>query len=328
MLRADLVRYLVNRLRYERDVAKHPEILDEDVSDPMIIVGLPRSGSTKLQRLMSVDSSVQGLWTWNAINPGLITDRSESTSARIALGELYAARYDQMKQSHAHVADAAEQDFFLLVQSFESLFQTNFVPAQRYLRWMRERSREPAYTYTKRMLQYLQWQDGGKKGRPWLLKSPVHIGALDVICDVYPRATLLYTYRNPVEIIQSYCYMMDTYWAPMYANLTPEFIGRHCLEYWGPEMARFARQRKLLGKRLDMVSVPYERIVREPIEVAREFHARAGRELSAEAIRAMAAWDNDNEQYKFGRPEYSLSRYGLTEAEILAALDPEGLTST
>ncbi|MDG2001866.1 MAG: sulfotransferase, partial [Novosphingobium sp.] len=61
---ANFTRFLVNRLRWEADVAKHPEILEEDVSDPIIVLGLPRSGTTKLQRFLSADPNVQGTPSW------------------------------------------------------------------------------------------------------------------------------------------------------------------------------------------------------------------------------------------------------------------------
>src|SRR5690606_6163617 len=62
-------RLLVNRLRFAEDLAHHPEILDEDVSDPIVVIGFPRSGTTVLQRMMSADPAMQSLKLWRLLNP-------------------------------------------------------------------------------------------------------------------------------------------------------------------------------------------------------------------------------------------------------------------
>ena len=69
-----MLRHLVNRLRIEDDLRRHPEILDEDVSDPIVIVGMPRTGTTKLQRMLSAAPEVQKLYLWRMLNPAPFPD--------------------------------------------------------------------------------------------------------------------------------------------------------------------------------------------------------------------------------------------------------------
>ena len=75
-VQANFTRFLVNRLRWEADVEKHPEILDEDVSDPIIVLGLPRSGTTKLQRFLSADPAPARHAHLGHVQPGPISRRS------------------------------------------------------------------------------------------------------------------------------------------------------------------------------------------------------------------------------------------------------------
>ncbi|MFV0645619.1 MAG: sulfotransferase [Sphingomonadaceae bacterium] len=324
-MRRDLVRVLTNRLRYERDVHDHPRIAEEIVTPPMIITGLPRSGSTKLQRLIAADPQVRSLLTWQALYPAPINDMAFSgPDPRIDLAATYVAAQDKVKASHAHVVDQPEEEFYLLIQSLESVFEINYVPSRRYLDWIRGRNREPSYRFLHRMLQYLQWQSNVPGEMPWILKSPAHLGSLDMICEVFPGATVLHTYRDPVEFAQSWCYMMQSHWGPLYAHVTSEYIGRHCLKHWSGEMERFKRQRELLGSRLNIIDVPYEDIVADPVGVTGKFYSRAGHELSDASIAAMKAWDADNPQYKHGKPEYSLESFGLSKSEIWECLDWRG----
>ena len=313
----DLRRFLVNRLRYRRDVVVHPEILDEDVSDPLLITGMPRTGTTKLQRMMSADPNLQPLWTWRVLHPAplgpLVPGQPDP---RIALARSYEHDLDPFKAAHESLAEAAEEDLFLLSQSLEYFMQISFTPAHGYLRWLRERPRDTAYHYEKKMLQYLQWQDGGKRGRRWLLKTPSHIGALDVVVDVFPKATILYSHRNMSELLASYCHLMNSMWQAMYAHVTPEWVGRHAIEYWVPEMERFVKFRRAMGDRLNLLEVPYVRVMQQPIAVAEEFYARAGLKLTEQGRAAMQAWADANLQHKYGKAAFTLEQFGLTEAMI------------
>ena len=64
-----LLNFLINRLRYIRDIKDHPEILEEDIVKPIIILGLPRTGTTKLQRILSADPQSQPMTYWRMMNP-------------------------------------------------------------------------------------------------------------------------------------------------------------------------------------------------------------------------------------------------------------------
>src|ERR1700712_757478 len=173
----NFLRLLVNRLRYEADLAKHPEILDEDVSDPIIVLGLPRSGTTKLQRFLSADPNVQSTDAWRMMNPapfpgekpGNPTPRIEWAEKMMAIASNTEESYSVM---HEFKSTEADETSFVPIANFDYVMQFITLPDRQYLEWARSVSRMPALTYLKHMLQYLQWQDGGRRGRPWVLKNP------------------------------------------------------------------------------------------------------------------------------------------------------------
>src|SRR5207237_7097908 len=64
MARERFLRLLVNRLRATADLKAHPEILDEVIAPPLIVLGLPRTGSTKLHRMLGAADGVRSLLMW------------------------------------------------------------------------------------------------------------------------------------------------------------------------------------------------------------------------------------------------------------------------
>ena len=64
-----LTQYLINRLQVKDWMTRHPEILDEKIERPLFIVGLPRTGTTYLQTLLSLDPANRALHHWEANQP-------------------------------------------------------------------------------------------------------------------------------------------------------------------------------------------------------------------------------------------------------------------
>lgn len=83
-----IIRHLINRLRYQQDLKNHPEIYDEKIDAPFIILGLPRTGTSKLQRILSADPQAQRLEYWRTIYPAPLADEVPGNpTARIAMAK-------------------------------------------------------------------------------------------------------------------------------------------------------------------------------------------------------------------------------------------------
>jgi len=154
-------RLLVNRLRYQRDVTRHPEILEEDVSDPIMILGMPRTGTTKLQRMMSADPNAIPLLLWMAQNPapfpGELPGAPEGRIAFArAIQEAQAEQNPDFLASHERTAEDADEDSDLLLGAFDYVMLYIIDPAPSFLAWVQERSRLPAYRYQMQLRQHLQ----------------------------------------------------------------------------------------------------------------------------------------------------------------------------
>ncbi len=324
---ANFKRFLVNRLRWEADVEKHPEILEEDVSDPIVVLGLPRSGTTKLQRFLSADPNVQATPAWAMFNPapfpgevrGRPTRRIEWANSMMAAVTNTGDTYRIMHEFDALEAD--ESSFIPLAQ-FDNVMQFITTPDYPHLEWTRSVGRVPSQAYLKEMLKYLQWQDGGKRGRVWVLKNPGNTGEMAEMLEVFPNATFVISQRDLFVTMGSSMRMGTEILRNTFDPLDPKFVGNYTIEYWAYELKRFLEQRNELGKRVRLVETPYRRCVSDAISVAREVYELAGRPWTKEGEAAMRQWDINNPRHKLGSYGYSLEDYGWSEAKIAETFGP------
>lgn len=320
-LEAMVQRLLINRLRFAEDVARHPEILTENVADPIVVLGFPRSGTTVLQRMMSADPATQSLKFWRLLNPAPFPGEApHEPGGRLAFAEAIADAIrignPALHAAHPAVADDADEDWNLHHLSFQHVGHIyTGVPDADYLAWLRSLPRRPSYAYVADLLRYLQWQDGGRRERKWILKSPVHVGHLEEMLAFHPGATFVYPRRDFRTVVASFCNALEAAQQP-HLTRSPAAIGRIALEYWVPEMHRFQQARARLGSRLKMIEVDYRDMLADPIRHIRTFYEQAGIALSGAGEAAIRAWIADNPAGKHGVNQYSLERYELTEAMV------------
>lgn len=326
-MRANTVRWLVNRLRWERDVEAHPEILEEEVSDPVVVLGLPRSGTTKLQRFLSAAPIFQATPAWAMFNPAPFDGEGRGehhlrvawTKAMMSTVTNTGETYQVM---HEFDADEADESSFVPLGAFDYPMQYITAPDRTFLAFARARSRASAITYLKRMLQYLQWQDGGRRGRPWLLKNPGHTGEIAEVLEVFPNATFVISERDLATTMGSSMRMMGEIMAGSFDDYSRQQIGDDTVEYWAYELDRYQRQKAALGGRLRLVEAAYTRCVNDAMSVAREVFALAGLPWTEAGEAAMRAWDARNPRHKLGSYGYALEDYGWSAEKVEQAFGP------
>jgi Sulfotransferase family len=311
-------RILVNRLRVQDDVSRHPEILSEDVSDPVVIIGFPRTGTTKLQRLMCSDPGTQGVPLWRILNPAPFPG-SEGGRAdpRIAVAEEYVDIIEQhfpdLLVGHPFGAESPEEDSFLLELTFQSFVNRFRARVPGYASWWLAQPRRDPYEYLHTLLQYLQWQDEGRRGRFFVLKTPPSTGNLDVLKDVFPGATVVHCHRDPRVAIASTARISESFRRLTTEHIDLEELGKEVLQYWSAEMARNLAQREERPD-LAIVDVQFAEIVQDPLGVIRSVYQKHGRSLSADAESRITKLQAENRHLK--THDYSLERYGLTEQQV------------
>lgn len=326
---AGIVNDLVNRLRLTRDLKRHPKILDEDVSDPIVIFGLPRTGTTKLQRMISADPANQSLLFWKILNFAPFPEAaSGEADPRVAVGkaacEFTATAHPDVLKVHAAYYDQADEDSYLVGASYEHFVNTVTLSEPVYSSYIQARPAENPYQFLRTVLKYLQWQEGGKRG-PWILKAPTHLGYIKTVLSMFPKATLVQTHRDAVTAFASLCHLIEVA-SLMHGERADRLrIGRDQLRIWGLEWHKNQADRAKPAVADRLIDADYKEIKNDPFAVIERVYALAGQTLSDAGRTAMEGWQTENRKDRHGRHEYRLEDYGVTRAQVEGALPHDAM---
>jgi hypothetical protein len=311
-----LTRLIDNRLRFEADLAAHPEILTEPLLPPLIICGLPRVGSTKLHQLLAKGSDFQSLLFWQGFNPARRDQAAGGDRTRIAAAmqflEWRSRRNPVTNAAHFMAATEPEEDTYLLEYTLHTYWPVSYFEVTGFLRWLKEQDRDHAFAYVRRLLQYLQWQFHPAPHRPWVLKSPPNLGFEVEMSRNLPGARYVMLHRDPVEVIPSTVAIVREV-RRLYGESAGDLkqVGAWALEEYSTSMTRHLAWRKNAapGSVLDM---RYTAIRDDYVSVVKCVYDFCQLELTPGALKRMSGWAGDNEQHKHGVHRYTLEESGLS----------------
>ena len=322
ILKQKLVGHLANRLRIEDYFRDFPEIEHEVVGPPLVIVGLPRTGTTKLQRLLSRDPRFYSMMFWESQFPVPLPDETlERPSARIAsargIVDYMVQAMPKLLAIHPMAAEEADEEVMLMEHSFLSAFDAYAnIPA--YVAWLDHQDQTPAYVFLRRCLQFLQWQKRkrGIAGQRWLLKTPHHLLRMDILLRVFPGVQVIQTHRDPVESIPSIASFIDTLWRIYSDKADPRAAGQS----WSARMNRGLRHTMQVRKghgAAQFMDVQFRDTVKAPMEVVRKIYAFIGWPLTPEAETAMRRWLAEDDQAHAGvTHDYGPEQFGLSAEQL------------
>ncbi|MET0987879.1 MAG: sulfotransferase [Steroidobacteraceae bacterium] len=315
-----LQRIVANRLRFTADLTAHPEILETALLPPVVIAGLPRVGSTKLQRMLAASGSFQDPLFWQVFNPARIPGASSGKDPRITEAERYVAWRNSTNPAanaaHHIAVHTVEEESFLLEFSFETMYPMAFASADSYYDWIQRRDRSYTYEYLAQLLQYLQWQFHREQPKPWILKSPPNLGFEAQILHSMPGARFIMSHRDPVTIVTSIAAVVKQSRKLYAEHVDAHAIGRWCLHEFSTAIRRHLKWRKA-NTGANVLDVAYEDIERKPMDVVRRSYDFLNVELTPAVAASIESWlEADRHGSAEIRHEYSLEACGLTAAQI------------
>jgi hypothetical protein len=308
---------LVNRLKIQDDYKRHPEILDVPVERPLIVTGLPRSGTTLLHRLLAEDPAGRPLLFWESLEPSP-PPRPETyrTDPRIARARWNVALIDRLapriRSAHLFAAEEPEEDNNLFAHEFGAGMIGFMFDVPGFTRWLNDQDHVPGYRSVRRQLQLLALH---VRGDHWVLKAPAYMFSLGALLEVFPDANVVQTHRDPRKVIPSVCSLAAGFRSLTADPIDLRRLGAEFVEAMpvGPERAARARESADPARFLD---VRYESLVADPVGTVREVCQHFGYdftpEFEARARRYLAA----NPQHKHGVHRYSLDDFGLDPATV------------
>jgi hypothetical protein len=316
----EILRLLRNRLELRGWLTGHPEILDETISQPIFLMGLPRSGTTFLQNLFDHDDGLRLLRTWETLCPCPPPAAApESVAPRVAAADRFLNRWrsDVENFDATHLLDVTGPDecAHIMSMGFTQAGFQNYAQVPSYFDWLlREGDFQAAYRLHRNVLQLLQWR---APPRRWVLKYPNHMLAVADINAVYPDAVYVVTHRDPVQTLASLCALTEQYRAARYDTSDRLALGREMLGFVRAHIDRFMAYRDGAGDD-GLIDVDYYRLVADPVSTVADIYRRTGTEMPDSVRSRLAYWTGANPKGRRGRHEYRLADYGLEAGEVSA----------
>ncbi|MCP4040323.1 MAG: sulfotransferase [bacterium] len=314
VIRHLIVRDLAARLIAQRGFREVPDSAAQPIERPLVIVGLPRTGTTALQEMLSLDPQFQGIELWLTRAPKPRPARaawSADPDYRACDESVALIRAHQPELYAIHRMEAAKVDecWNLMAQSFAHsswLAQTQ-LPA--YRAWFDTCDMRPVYERHRRNLQLIGANEPAKR---WLLKDSTHLFALEALLEVYPDACVVQTHRDPVSSIPSVCSLCWTARHTLNKGESRSAYGRGILDLWhgGVERTLAVRKRK---DREQFFDVSFRRFKEDPVATIDGIYSHFGLHLDAATRARMEGYRSENPPPVH---RYTPDEWGLGAGEI------------
>ncbi|MCG5502255.1 sulfotransferase family protein [Ectothiorhodospira lacustris] len=282
---------LLNRERLNRFWQAHPEVLSEQkIVRPVIILGLPRSGTSYLFNLMSQDSEHRFLRNWETtvsqVPVDMGCDFRKDPRRRKGMYLMWLQNYlaPQLKEIHEFHLDGPEECTPLLMQSFATQALAGVFNVPEYSSWLSQVSHDEAYSHHKRILQTLQWR---YPGRRWLLKSPDHLAAINSILKVYPDACLVHLHRDPLQSVASWASLNSAFRGICSQSIDLTQLGRQVLDRLATDMDRYMDERQAWPKS-HFYDVHYDDFIKDPKSIVESIYEYFDLDLKPDSLRRMS----------------------------------------
>jgi hypothetical protein len=316
--RGQLLAHLRNRLAITDWARRHPELREERIERPLVVIGLPRTGTTLLSFLLAQDPLLRAPLFWETREPcppPELATRGEDPRIAAAAREierLYRL-VPAMRAMHPMGASLPNECVTLLALDFRCLqFETQF-PAPGYGRWLETADPRPAYRMHRLALQLLQSR---LPTQAWSLKTPNHLWHLPALLELYPDARLVWTHRDPARVVASVASLVSAFHRTFCREVDPARVAAD----WNAKL-RTGIERGLAFDREQgggdwCCHVPYAELVRDPLGAVRRIYAHFGDEVGPLHARRMQAWLRQAPAERHGRHRYDLADFGLSAGAL------------
>lgn len=315
---------LCDRLVIQEWVRRHPEILDVAITPPVVIAGLPRTGTTMLYRMLAAAENLAAPLFYEAtqVAPGFDWDFTVAHDLRIPAGEARVAAMMEAMPELASIypfeAEAPEESIFLYGPSFMTTSQQSSALIPSYNDWFATADKRSGYRYLKLTVQFLQWQRvrSGRwhEGQRWLLKTPDHLHGLEELIDIFPGVRVIQTHRDPIETIPSICSFIRVLHAPTVARDDAIDIGGAWSRMFADSMTRAIAVRERHPD--SFLDIWYRDTVADPRKVAEAVFDFIGEPLTENGWNEMQRWRDANKREARPSHSYTLEEFGLSPADI------------
>ena len=315
-----LTNLLANRLRLENDREKNPAIAEEVICKPIIILGLPRSGTTQLHALLAQDPQSRTPKLWEMMMPSPPPESATyDTDSRVAMvNQILEERglmTEEMRAIHPFHAQLPEECSNIFEHCFLSLNFSATIPLPSYRKFRESTDYGSVYEFHRQFLQHLQWKCPGAR---WVLKAPEHLLHLDALLKTYPDAIVVQTHRDPRKVMPSNLDLVINLanQSGSARNDITEILRDECLHNWSYGAEKTMALRADASVNAHCLDIQFNEIVKKPLETVGKIYAFAGIDYTDDIRGRIDRFLNEDTASKHGKHDYSAEALGLNVPEI------------
>lgn len=318
-----LVQWLKNRLLLTDLLTRHPEIEETELLPPVVIAGLPRSGTTHLHNLLAAAPTFRSLPYWESVEPfPLPAEQGVEPDPRIGRMDLALQTMDLLMPHfalmHEMTTDHAHEEIQLLANDFSTMLMETLAHVPRWTEYYWNRDQTPTYEYLVTQLKALQFLRGG--GR-WVLKSPQHLAQLPVIGRVLPGVRVVFTHRDPVPVALSMIAMV-TYSARMHRDhVDVPVVAAAWVDRLEKLLDACVRDREVIAPDRSL-DVRFDDFMADELGVAESIYALTGEEFDGRSRAAVTQYLQSHRRGRHGRVHTSADMFGLDPEELRERFAP------
>ncbi len=313
-MRGLLTSALDTRLRLLDWAARHPEVREEQIPRPWVVVGLPRTGTTLLSFLLGLDPESRPLLAWEAQSPVPPPDlATRAEDPRIAACAVQQAQLEALnppiRAMHPLGATLATECVTLLFLDLRSLLIETQAHIPSYGRWLEKADMRGAYALHRLALQVLQ----SRIPTPvWSLKTPNHLWCLDTLLEFYPDARIVWTHRDPAVVVPSVASLNTSLQRLNVRANDPVAVGSAWNDKLHLAVTRGIEFDRRQNGRAWCHHLQYADLSADPVAAVRALYAHFGAQVSRLHARRMEVWVRDRHREVHGRHVYHAADFGLT----------------
>lgn len=321
----EIIRCLINRLLYTDFLKRYPEIREYVLSPPLIITGLPRTGTTYLHRMLGQDPHFSYLPFWEVNYPLPFPKRDKKDVSwrekRIAKNiRMRSGLLPDLDRKHLLRAHSPEEDLWLLGLTFQSPEFWVLLPVYNYFHWLLQCDWTKAFSEYLDVLKILQLR---RKGKTLLLKAPMHLSHMGAFREAVPLVQFIHTWRDPVKVVNSVNSLIWSIHEKLAKNLDRERLARTHIHYLQGGLNKAAQTK---AQYPDIaLDVQYEDLVRFPKESVRSIYRHFDFPWSRSFEKKLDAYILKHPKNKYGKHVYDSASFGLTDDFITAQFNQSGI---
>ena len=322
-IHTQLVQLLANRLQITALLRRHPEIHDVPIEAPIVIAGMPRTGTTHLHNLLAADPRLRSLPYWESLEPVLGEDEQPAPGqpdprpARTGMGlDVLNAALPYFRRMHDMTVDHVHEEIQLLAVDLSGMYLETMALVPSWRDAYKATDQTPSYRYLRTVLQALTWLRGGTR---WVLKSPQHLEQFGPLLATFPDATVVVTHRDPVAVIGSLTTMMAYTARLQVERPDPPAIARYWADRVTDLLRACLRDRHLLPAS-QSIDVRFDDFMGDELATVGRIYERAALPLDDGARHALARYLDGHQRDRHGRVVPDLAALGLDADELRRSL--------